>query len=284
MILGKWQRALGLLAGALALVAALDVSAAAGGETVTERIEIAGLSVVVWRPPDGGPYPLVVFSHGFTACADQAPLLGELIAAAGYVIVAPEHRDSSCAGRGYAPPEAPFGKPAQWTEKTYRARGEDIANLIDALKASPAWAARLDFSQIGLMGHSLGGHVALALAGALPSWRRADVRAVIAMAPLIGPLLAKGKLEAMRAPVMYQVGARDAGTTALVKRKGGAFDRTRAAYLVELADADHFAWGRGDEAFEHKIATLCIAFLDHELKGASVMRPLAAGILNFKRK
>jgi predicted dienelactone hydrolase len=281
MTLGTRQ---GLLAGALMLLAALASSAAASEKTVTERIEIAGLSAVVWRPAGTARYPLLVFSHGFTACADQAPLLGKLVAAAGYVVAAPEHRDSPCAGGGYAPPEAPFGKPAQWTEKTYRARGQDIARLIDALEASPEWAARLDFSHIGLMGHSLGGHVVLALAGALPSWRRDDVRAVIAMAPLIGPLLAKGKLEEIRAPVMYQVGSRDAGTTALVKRKGGAYERTRSAYLVEIKGADHFAWAAGDAALQRNIAALSIAFLNAELKGMAFARPGAAAAAIFRKK
>ena len=239
---------------------------------------------MVWRPAGGGRYPLLVFSHGFTACADQAPLLAELVAAAGYVLAAPEHRDSPCAGGGYAAPEAPFGKPAQWTENTYRARGQDIARLIDALEASPEWAARLDFSHIGLMGHSLGGHVVLALAGALPSWRRDDVKAVIAMAPLIGPLLAKGKLEEVGAPVMYQVGSRDAGTTALVKRKGGAYDRTKSTYLVEIKGADHFAWAAGDAILQRDIAALCIAFLNAELKGMAFARPRAAAVGIFRKK
>ena len=101
----------GLLAGAFMLLAALASSAAASEKTVTERIEIAGLSAVVWRPAGTARYPLLVFSHGFTACADQAPLLGELIAAAGYVSPRPSTAIPRAPGEAMRPPRRRSASP-----------------------------------------------------------------------------------------------------------------------------------------------------------------------------
>src|SRR5262245_59492662 len=41
--------------------------------------------------PDGGPYPVVVFSHGFSANAVWYSHLPEHLASHGFVVVAPEH-------------------------------------------------------------------------------------------------------------------------------------------------------------------------------------------------
>ncbi len=134
------------------------------------------------------------------------------------------------------------------------------------------------------MGHSLGGHVVLALAGGFPSWQRADVKAVLACAPLIGPLLAKGKLANIHVPVMYQAGGQDAGTTALIRKAGGAYDKTPAATFVEFKGASHFAWSGGNPPLAPDIASLSVAFFDAKLKGKTLARPQAASIAAFKTK
>jgi predicted dienelactone hydrolase len=252
-----------------------------------ETIKVGALRVAIWRPaePAEAPLPLIVFSAGFTACSTGAPFLTSKLADAGYIVAAPEHADSACAGGAFVVPEAPFGKPQAWSDKTYRQRGRDISAVIDALKSDPRWALRIDAARIGLMGHSLGGHVVLALAGAFPSWQRADVKAVIACAPLIGPLIAKGQLESIHVPVMYQAGGRDAGTAALIKKTGGAYDRTPAATFVELKDATHFAWsGGGTPALEQDIVALAVAFFDASLKGKPFARPQGANVSVVKAK
>jgi predicted dienelactone hydrolase len=279
---------------ALALAAASGLSSFAGGgadETQSrarfETVQIAGLNVSVWRPAAGGdaPLPLIVFSPGFTACSTQSSFLTAGLAAAGYLVVAPDHHDSACVGGGYEPPEAPFGEPQAWSEGTYRQRGRDIATVLDFLKSDPRWAPRIDASRIGLMGHSLGGYTVLALAGAWPSWQRGDVKAVLALAPLIGPLLLKGRLDNIHVPVMYEVGSRDGGTTALIKKRGGAYDRTGAsAYLAELKEANHFAWTDDAAKFPRENVALGTAFFDAALKGKPFARPRSDSLALFKMK
>lgn len=300
----RWRCFLRGAAYAAVLVAGLNVSPSLAGEPFTqepvgegddtaassesgyEQVRIGALRVSVWHPAELGTarFPLIVFSPGFTVCGKDTALLSARLAEAGYIVAAPDHKDSACAGGAFAAPEAPFGKPQGWSDDTYRQRGRDIAAVIDGLKSDPRWAPHIDAAHVGLIGHSLGGHVVLALAGAFPSWQRNDVKAVLACAPLIGPLLAKGRLENIRVPVMYQAGGRDPGTTALIKRKGGAFDRTRAATLVEFKGASHFAWSGDNAALAADISAHSVAFFDATLKGKSFLRPPGHNVSLLKTK
>jgi predicted dienelactone hydrolase len=271
---------------------AIDSAQAQSGEpgsagVVFETARIEGIKVAIWAPAakSGEPVPLIVFSHGFTACAGNSSFLTAALAKAGFVVVAPEHGDSACAGGAYRKPEAPFDRPAAWNDTTYRQRGRDIGVVIDGLRDDPKWSARFDPRRIGLMGHSLGGYVVLAVAGGRPSWQRSEVRAVLAMAPLIGPLLDGGKLDNIRVPVMFQAGSEDAGTTALVKREGGAFDRTGEGYYAEIKGADHFAWiNDANPKVQPTIIALSIAFFDAALRGKAFVAPEGPGVAMLKEK
>jgi predicted dienelactone hydrolase len=272
---------------ALLLVGAVCSPAANGAHAAsTETVRVGDLAVTVWQPSHAAnsPLPLIVYSPGFTACANASEFLTSALADAGYIVAAPEHADSYCGGAAFVAPEAPFGKPQSWSEKTYRERGRDIARVVDAMKSDPRWAPRIDATHIGLTGHSLGGHVALALAGGFASWRRDDVKAVLVCAPLIGPMLAKGKLESIRVPVMYQAGARDAGTTALIKKKGGAYERTPSAMLAEIKGASHFAWSGDNPQVTGDIAALSVAFFDAKLKDKPFVRSTSPNVALFKSK
>lgn len=114
------------------------------------------LDVAVWYPvttpgltdpAPGGPWPLLIFSHGTFGRADQfAQMLADL-AQHGYVVVAPDY---------------PLTSRAAWT----RVRGPDISDvgeqvkdvrfLIDRLLADPRFAPMIDRNRIAVGGHSLG--------------------------------------------------------------------------------------------------------------------------------
>jgi fermentation-respiration switch protein FrsA (DUF1100 family) len=102
-------------------------------------------------PPatDAGPFPLIVFSHGFMASGPDyvEPLLHSL-AAHGFVVAAPTFPLSST--------NAPGGSP----KLDYESQPGDVSFVIDEmLKANRADGALADLiapKQIGAMGHSLG--------------------------------------------------------------------------------------------------------------------------------
>jgi hypothetical protein len=70
------------------------------GGAAEERLSIAGLDVMVWKPDETAPpaLPIVVFSHGFHGCTTQSRFLMIALASAGYLVVASNHRDAVCNG------------------------------------------------------------------------------------------------------------------------------------------------------------------------------------------
>jgi len=253
------------------LLWALAMPACAG----EQRVTLGSVAAVAWTPGEAASLalPLVVFSHGSHGCATQSRFLMRAIADAGYIVVAPNHRDATCdetgAPRPGASAEAPIARPELWSPETYRGRADDIRKAIDALRQDPAWTRRIDWRHLALAGHSLGGYTVLGLAGAWPAWRLAGVSAVLALSPYTRPFLLHRTLPDLNAPVMYQGGTRDIGLTPVVAQSGGAYALSPPPkYFVEFTDAGHLAWtDRSDEA-RAGIVAYAVAFLDRHVKGA----------------
>lgn len=260
------------------------LTAAEGAPPIVTEVNIAGRNVAMWKPDGDVPlrgYPVVLFSHGFTGCGKQSIFLTAALAAAGYLVLAPDHHDAACGhGPGHevtiferlstTPSEKPFRKPEEWTEATYRDRRDDLEDVLDAiLKARSFQGVPIDPKRIGLAGHSLGGYTVLAMAGAWPSWKDRRVKAVLALSPYCAPLLTKGDLGHLDVPVMYQGGTLDLGITPSVSRPGGAYDLTSAPkYFVELKGASHFAWTNLNKRNHALIEDYAIAFFHRYLNGA----------------
>lgn len=61
------------------------------------QIKLAGRDVALWKPSGPAPetgYPIIVFSHGFGGCNTQSTFLMEALAQAGYLVLAPNHKDA----------------------------------------------------------------------------------------------------------------------------------------------------------------------------------------------
>lgn len=254
-----------------------------------QHINVAGRDVAIWKPAGPAPsagYPLVVFSHGFTGCNTQSIFLMEALAKAGYLVLAPNHKDARCgtARGGWRPgmglhtrPQQPFRDAAAWSDATYKDRQADMEAVLDAALHGPAFqGVPVDASRVGLAGHSLGGYTALALAGAWPSWKDPRIKAVLALSPYCSPFVAKKTLARLDVPVMYQGGTRDFGVTPVVRRAGGAYDLSSPPkYYVEFEGAGHFAWTQLNPRYQSIIDTYSVAFFDRYLKGQTQPDPLA---------
>ncbi len=238
-----------------------------------QNATIAGLTVAVWMPADAvkRPMPVIVFSHGFRGCNRQSSFLMRALADHGYLVVAPNHRDASCGNVARAiGPQERFGRPDAWTEHSFEDRRTDLNALLDALTKEVPWSSLVDPTKIGLAGHSLGGYTALGLAGGWESWRRKDIKAVLALSPWCEPFVRHGALDRVEAAVMYQGGSIDLGITPSVRKPGGAYDKTPApVYFVDLAHAGHLAWTDLNPRFQDTIAHYALAFFDTHLKGAA---------------
>jgi predicted dienelactone hydrolase len=254
----------------------------------TEMRQIAGLNVAIWKPEQRGRAPLLAFSHGFHGCNTQSTYLMQQFADAGYIVVAPNHKDAFCerTGRGMRPEER-FGQAATWDDGTYRERGDDIRNLLEAMRRDSEWRSQVDWSRVGLVGHSLGGYTVLGLAGAWPSWRLPNIKAVLAWSPYCDPYALKGDLGGIRIPVMYQGGTRDLGITPSIKKSGGCFLKNASpAIFVEFAGAGHFAWTDLQDASLDLIDQYSLAFVDRYVRGFGKANPTErkAGLADLKVK
>jgi predicted dienelactone hydrolase len=243
-----------------------------------QHITISGRDVAVWKPTAAAPasgYPLIVFSHGFTGCNTQTKFLMEALAEAGYLVLAPNHKDAGCGGGRYIfgsatrKPEVPFREAGKWSDQTYRDRREDMEAVLNAaLSHSEFDGVRLDAGRVGVAGHSLGGYTVLGLAGGWPSWKDPRVKAVLALSPYSAPYLSQEQLGNLNIPVMYQGGTRDSGITPMVKRNGGACDQSvKPKYYIELDGAGHFAWTNLNRMYVSSIDAYSVAFFDAYLKG-----------------
>jgi predicted dienelactone hydrolase len=252
---------------AMALVAAAACAATPTGESV----ELADRAVMVWEPATQAPAPVVVFSHGFHGCSIQSQFLTEALAAAGYIVFAPNHRDATCnngAAHWFEGPAARFQSPTTWSDATYRDRADDIAAIVAALRTDERFRRRVDLDQLGLVGHSLGGYTVLGLGGAWSSWTLPGVKAVVALSPFTSPYVAQNTLHGIDVPVMYQGGSRDGAVTPVVSRPGGAYDLTPAPkYYVELNGAGHFAWTDLRDVDHAAIVAYAIGFLNVYVRG-----------------
>ena len=114
-----------------------------------DPVAIHGTAIADAPVAEGGPYPLVVLSHGFGLNPEWYHDLAEHLATHGFVVVAPEHLE------------------ADW-----------FADVIDATASRPSEvSAAIDFAdaheggwvdtdRVAVLGHSYGGYTALASAGA----------------------------------------------------------------------------------------------------------------------
>jgi predicted dienelactone hydrolase len=255
-------------------------------EAGVQTTKLAGLNVAYWMPEAAAyPAPLVIFSHGFNGCKTQSKFLMEALAAHGYIVVAPDHKDASCAGGGLHRPEEGFARAGNWTADTYRDRFDDIRALYAALKADKGWTGRIDWKRIALAGHSLGGYTVLGVAGGWPKWKLKGIGAVLALSPYCAPLADHGHLGDIKVPVMYQGGTRDTGITPSVKKDGGCFDKTSApAWFVEFDGVGHFGWTDIEQDAQTRVADYSIRFLDRALRHATETIDQEDGVSELREK
>ncbi len=123
--------------------------------------DMRSLNTSIWYPAttdgllaEGGPFPLVVWSHGFTSSADEVEYLAELLASRGYLVAAPTF------------PLASFGAPGGSTSEDFQNLPGDISFVIDTMLAKSADEANalsgaVDPDRIAVGGLSMGATVSL---------------------------------------------------------------------------------------------------------------------------
>jgi dienelactone hydrolase len=154
-------------------------------------------------PISGGAHPVILFTHGYTGTLTDSTFAFEDLASRGYVVISIAHTYETTAV------EFPDGRVITSLFGSYLAQGtlrmdigtlqrvravrmEDLSFVLNQLpqlnsEGDGPFAGRLDLSRVGVMGHSLGGEVALASLEHDPR-----LRAAVSLDGAISPDLTSG--------------------------------------------------------------------------------------------
>lgn len=204
------------------------------------------LDVALDEPIEPGPFPLVLISHGTGGTPLTHRLLGYFLARHGFVVGLvrhhANHRDDN-----------------SWhnTPQNLVARPRHLSLAIDGLLAEFGTALRPDW--VAVIGHSLGGYSALALAGGrpgslphehadgtpqpIPVVADARVRALVLLAPATVWYRSARALSQVRVPILLLVGEKDEWTPDFHAQLvlNGVADRDQVTYRV-VENAGHYSF------------------------------------------
>ncbi|MGI8776599.1 MAG: alpha/beta hydrolase family protein [Acidimicrobiales bacterium] len=220
------------------------------------------LTTLVWYPAVGGPWPVVVFAHGFEVGPQPYQHLLQTWAAAGYVVVAPEFPLTDAAVAGPDLDEGDLGQ-----------QPADVAVVLaSVLDPSGPLAGHVDGTRVGVAGHSDGAETALAVAADPP----VALGAVVVLAgspvspgpasgsPLRGPL---GPCTPLRGPLgpgtPLLVAQGDADPTNAFSDGRAVYDQATAPrFLLTLVGGGHLSPFTGGSRYEDVVDKTTLDFLD----------------------
>jgi predicted dienelactone hydrolase len=226
------------------------------------------LDLVIEYPSRGqGPFPVIVFSHGYGASNRSYVGLTEYWAGHGYVCIKPSHADAGKLRELLRERRADrtLGE-AIWESQgvaEWRDRVRDVTFILDSFNALeeryPELKGKLDRNRIAVGGHSYGAFVAMLLAGVEPvrdgkAVQLGDprVKAIVAMSPQgVSSLrgLTAESFRNVKVPAMFMTGSEDRGAveSETPEWRRGAFDNAPPGdkYFVLINGAGHMSFGGG---------------------------------------
>ncbi|WP_324674184.1 alpha/beta hydrolase family protein [Hymenobacter sp. GOD-10R] len=206
------------------------------------------LDVAPDAPIQEGVFPLVLISHGNGGSGLVYRTLAHYLARHGFVVGMPDHPFNNRLDNSWA-------KTAQNLANRPRHLQLAISHLMD----HPRFAAFLEPTRVGLIGHSVGGYTALALAGGEPTsfpWESADnqfhfistptdsrVKALVLLAPAAMWFRAEGALRNVHVATLLLTAEVDVHTPSEHAQVilTGVPDSTKIQHRV-VENAGHFSF------------------------------------------
>lgn len=215
------------------------------------RVEHLGpfpLEVALDAPAREGRFPVVLISHGSGGTHLGYRTLAHYLAQHGFIVGSPEHPFNNRHDNRW-----------QGTVENLRARPRHLRLAIDGLVEGPRFAKAVRPDAVALIGHSMGGHTALALAGGVPtSFARealngrpqqvatapdGRVKALVLLAPAAVWFREAGALRGVHVPILMLAAEHDEFTPAFHAQLvlDGVGNRAGLEYRV-VPNAGHFSF------------------------------------------
>jgi predicted dienelactone hydrolase len=270
--------------------------------TIKDTARKKNLSCKVYFPAAGGPYPVILFSHGFGGNKDAFAPVSRHWASQGYVVVHPTHADGLNRALGglqrEQAPRLPLNRPG-WLVASLndphivRDRVADLILILDSLESlpqtSPALAGKMDIKSIGVAGHSFGAYTTMLIGGVTAdlgqekakSFRDPRVKSMLLIsAQGTGQQgLTPESWKDLQLPMMNITGTRDRGARGQGlewKKEPFLYSPPGHKYLVVIDGANHFSFGGrfggGDDAIVTTVKKCTMHFWDAYLKGSAAAR------------
>lgn len=188
-----------------------------------------------------GRFPVCVISHGAGGSHLLYRSIATHLARAGWIVVCPE-----------APRDNRSDRSLAYTDESVTNRCLHLSKTLDAILGHAAFGPAADAPRVGLVGHSLGGCAALALAGGQP-WSRNRTpipvqpdprfRAAVLMAPATGYYRGPDALARVSGTFLVLAGESDEATPAEdIRRDLRGLPSTAACELVVVRGAGHYSF------------------------------------------
>lgn len=107
--------------------------------------------------------PLAIIAHGLGSSRSDFDYLAEHLASHGYIVAVPEHVGSS---NNYQQAFLRGEVDVDVSPIEFYSRPRDITHLLNRLEEHPKYREQINWSQVGVLGHSFGGTTALITSGA----------------------------------------------------------------------------------------------------------------------
>lgn len=215
----------------------------------TERLGPYSVSIAKDAEPGEGEFPLILISHGSGGSNLVYRTLAHHLARNGFIVGMPEH---------------PFNNlnnnTLEGTVENLINRPRHIHIAIDWFFNNWNYARLLKPDSVAIIGHSMGGYTALALAGGVPTSfpdESSDgrprqisitpdyrIKSLVLLAPAVPWFREKGSLNGVNVPILMLAGEKDEFSphvflTQLIKER--ITDKTKVQYRV-VENAGHFSF------------------------------------------
>jgi predicted dienelactone hydrolase len=133
-------------------------------QTATSFAGNYDLNVNIYNPEGlTSSAPLAIIAHGLGSQQSDFDYLAEHLASHGYMVAVPENAGSS---ENYQQAFLRGEVDVDVSPIEFYSRPRDITHLLDRLEEYPEYRGQINWSQVGILGHSFGGTTALITSGA----------------------------------------------------------------------------------------------------------------------